>query len=149
MSRSVLALGANIGDPAAQVDDAIDRLAAHPKIALLARATPIVTKPWGKTDQPDFVNSAVLIETGLLPLALLDTCQRIEQDMGRVRIEKWGPRLIDIDMITYDRLRAKGPRLTLPHPFASERDFVLIPMREIAPDMVDWLMQQVGPKGKH
>lgn len=140
MSKAVLALGANIGDPAAQIEAAIEAIAAHPGIALLKRATMTVTPPWGKTDQDDFHNSAVLVETVLSPTELLDACLGIEAELGRVRIEHWGPRVIDIDVIAYERVEMESERLTLPHPYAHERDFVLVPVREIAPEVAEWLV---------
>lgn len=140
MSTAVLALGANIGDPASQIEAAVAALAAHPGIVLLERATTIVTPPWGKTDQNDFHNSAVLVDTQLSPIELLDACLGIEAELGRVRTEHWGPRVIDIDLIAYERLEIDSERLTLPHPLAHERDFVLVPVREIAPDVAEWLV---------
>jgi 2-amino-4-hydroxy-6-hydroxymethyldihydropteridine diphosphokinase len=138
-SKAWLSLGANLGDPAAQLADAVRRIAAHPQITLIAQSSVLATKPWGKTDQPDFANMAVGIETTLKPMELLDVLLDIELAMGRVRKEVWGPRLIDIDMIAYEQFEIKSPRLTLPHPYAHERDFVLIPLEEIAPDVIEWV----------
>jgi 2-amino-4-hydroxy-6-hydroxymethyldihydropteridine diphosphokinase len=140
MAKAWLALGANIGDPAAQLEEAIGRLSAHPGIALVARSSIIRTAPWGKTDQPDFFNMVLAVETGLDPHALLAACLAIEAEMGRQRLEHWGPRLIDIDIIAYDRLELAEPDLSIPHPFAHERDFVLAPLREIAPEVADWIV---------
>lgn len=144
MARAVLALGANQGDPSRQLALASDAIAAHPDIDLLARSSVIVTPPWGKTDQGEFHNAALLIETSLSPLDLLDFCLATEAGIGRVRLEKWGPRVIDIDVIAYDRLEMESERLTLPHPYAHQRDFVLTPLREIAPDIADWLVNRIG-----
>lgn len=146
MARAVLALGANIGDPARQLEQAIAAIAAHPQISLLKQSRVIVTPPWGKTDQAEFHNGAVLVETTLEPLELLDFCLATEADIGRVRLEKWGPRVIDIDVIAYDDLVLDTERLTLPHPYAHERDFVLDPVREIAPEIADWLVNRTGRK---
>ena len=146
MARAVLALGANMGDPARQLERAIEAIAAHPEISLLKQSTVIVTPPWGKTDQAEFHNAALLVETTLEPLGLLDFCLATEAEIGRVRIEKWGPRVIDIDVIVYDDLVLETERLTLPHPHAHERDFVLDPVREIAPETADWLMNRTGRK---
>jgi 2-amino-4-hydroxy-6-hydroxymethyldihydropteridine diphosphokinase len=140
MARAFLALGANIGDPPAQIAEAVGRLTAHPQIELTAHSSIIVTPPWGKTDQPDFHNAVIAVETTLTPEELLDACLDAETEMGRVREEKWGPRLIDIDVIAYDRLEIKTSRLALPHPHAHERDFVLDPLREIAPEVVEWIV---------
>lgn len=138
-SKAWLSLGANLGDPAAQLADAVRRIAAHPQITLIAQSSVLATKPWGKTDQPDFANMAVGIETTLKPMELLEVLLDIELAMGRVRKEVWGPRLIDIDMIAYEQFEIKSPRLTLPHPYAHERDFVLLPLGEIAPDVIEWV----------
>ena len=138
-SKAWLVLGANLGNPAAQLAEAVRRIDAHPSISVTSQSTVLATKPWGKTDQPDFANQAVEVATSLKPIELLDVILGIELEMGRVREEVWGPRLIDIDMIAYDRFEIRSPRLTLPHPYAHERDFVLTPLGEIAPDMVAWI----------
>ena len=137
--KAWLSLGANIGDPPAQLAEAIRRIQAHPQINVITQSGVLATKPWGKTDQPDFANQAVEVETSLEPIELLDVILGIELDMGRVRKEVWGPRLIDIDMIAYERIEMATPRLTLPHPHAHERDFVLVPLGEIAPEVTAWL----------
>lgn len=146
MARAVLALGANMGDPARQLKQASATIAAHPQISLLKQSRVIVTAPWGKTDQAEFHNGAVLVETTLEPLELLDFCLATEAEIGRVRLEKWGPRVIDIDVITYDELVLDTERLTLPHPYAHERDFVLDPVREIAPEIAEWLVNRADRK---
>ena len=139
MPTAWLSLGANIGDPAAQLADAITRLNAHQAISVVAQSTVIRTKAWGKTDQPDFANMAATVETDLLPVDLLHACLDIEREMGRVRHEVWGPRLIDIDIIAYERVEMDSTKLILPHRFAHERDFVLDPLREISPETADWI----------
>ena len=143
--KAWLSLGANIGDPPAQLAEAIRRIDAHPAIGVIRQSSVLATKPWGKTDQPDFANQAVAVETSLEPLELLDVMLGIELDMGRVRQEVWGPRLIDIDMIAYERVEMTTPRLTLPHPHAHERDFVLVPLGEIDADVVAWLLERKSP----
>lgn len=140
MARAWLGLGANIGDPAAQVREAVQRLDAHPDIAVVVQSSMLITKPWGKTDQPDFSNMVVEVETGLAPLDLLDACLGIEREMGRVRDIRWGPRRIDIDVVAYERLELDTERLHLPHRYAHERDFVLDPLREIAPEVAEWIV---------
>lgn len=140
MARAWLSLGANIGDPPAQLAEAISRLDAHDRIRVVAQSAVIRTAPWGKTDQPDFANMAATVETDLAPLDLLQACLEIERAMGRVRHEVWGPRRIDIDLIAYERVEMESATLTLPHRFAHERDFVLVPLREIAPDAAEWLV---------
>jgi 2-amino-4-hydroxy-6-hydroxymethyldihydropteridine diphosphokinase len=142
MPTAWLSLGANIGDPAAQLADAITRLNANQAISVVVQSTVIRTKAWGKTDQPDFANMAATVETNLLPVDLLHACLDIERDMGRVRHEVWGPRLIDIDIIAYERVEMDSTKLILPHRFAHERDFVLVPLREISPETADWIVQR-------
>ena len=134
-----LSLGANIGDPRAQLEEAVRRIDAHPRIDVTKRSTVIATRPWGKTDQPDFANMALEVETSLKPVPLLEALLGMELEMGRVRDDVWGPRLIDIDIIAYDRFEIRTARLTLPHQFAHQRDFVLVPLREIAPEVADWV----------
>lgn len=134
MPKAWLSLGANIGDPRAQLVEALGRIEAF-GICITKRSSVAITKAWGKTDQPDFANMAAEIETDLKPLELLEVLQGIERDMGRVRKEFWGPRLIDIDIIVYEGVEMKTPRLTLPHAHAHERDFVLVPLSEIAPEV--------------
>jgi 2-amino-4-hydroxy-6-hydroxymethyldihydropteridine diphosphokinase len=139
-SKAWLSLGANLGDPAAQLAEAVRRIAAHPQITVIAQSSILATKPWGKTDQPDFANMALGIETTLKPIELLDVLLDIELAMGRVRDEVWGPRMIDIDMIAYDQFEIKTAHLTLPHPYAHERSFVLDPLRQIAEDVANWVV---------
>jgi len=142
MARAWLSLGANIGDPPAQLAAAVAALGAHPDIEVTKTSTVITTKAWGKTDQPDFANMAVEVETTLAPIDLLHVCLDIERDLGRVRLEVWGPRVIDIDVIAYERVEMDTAKLTLPHRFAHERAFVLDPLREISPQTADWLVER-------
>lgn len=146
MATAWLSLGANLGDPEMQVAEALRRLDAHPAIRISAQSRLLRTKPWGKVDQPDFANAAAEVETELSPVDLLHACLDIERDMGRERHEVWGPRLIDIDIVAYERLEIDSAKLTLPHRFAHERDFVLVPLREIAPETADWLVSRKAPQ---
>jgi 2-amino-4-hydroxy-6-hydroxymethyldihydropteridine diphosphokinase len=139
MARAWLSLGANLGDASANLAEAVRRIGEADGVAVVAQSGMITTKPWGKTDQPDFLNLALAIETSLEPLPLLDALQAIEAVMGRQRQEHWGPRLIDIDIVAYERLEMDTEKLTLPHRYAHERDFVLDPLREIAPEVAEWL----------
>ena len=111
-------------------------LTATPGISVSARSADYRTPPWGKTDQPWFLNGALAIETELGPHDLLDACLSIERDLGRVREERWGPRLIDIDVLFYDGASVSDERLVLPHRYVRERAFVLVPLAEIAPDLM-------------
>ena len=135
MARAALSLGGNIGDARATIAAALAALEAS-GVRVVARSSDYRTRPWGKTDQPDFTNVSAVVETALPPLELLAVCLEVERQLGRVRHERWGPRLIDIDLIAYDDVRMDTPALTLPHRHAHERGFVLIPLAEIAPDLL-------------
>jgi 2-amino-4-hydroxy-6-hydroxymethyldihydropteridine diphosphokinase len=147
MVQAWLSLGANLGHPSAQLKEAVRRLKNHRKITVTGSSTIIIYPPWGKLDQPEFHNMAVAVDTELTPDDLLAECLEIERTMGRTRAEKWGPRDIDIDIIAYERLEIQTDRLTLPHPYAHERDFVLTPLREIAPDVADWVIARAAAQG--
>jgi 2-amino-4-hydroxy-6-hydroxymethyldihydropteridine diphosphokinase len=135
MAKAALSLGGNIGNVRATIARALDLLEAA-GAHLVARSADYRTRPWGKTDQPDFTNVSAVVETTLRPLDLLAVCLNVERQLGRVRHERWGPRLIDIDVIAYDGARMETADLTLPHRHAHERGFVLIPLAEIAPDLL-------------
>lgn len=142
MGRAFLGLGANIGDPAAQLEEALDHIGGHPQIAIGETSDALTNPAWGKEDQPDFHNLVVEVETVLSPEELLDVCLLIEEAMGRVRGEKWGPRLIDIDVIAFDHVEKQSDKLALPHPHAHEREFVLKPLRQIAPEVAAWIIER-------
>ena len=131
-----LGIGSNIGEMAKMLDRAVAGLAATPGIRILARSADYRTPPWGKTDQPWFLNGAVAVDTDLDPHGLLDACLRVEQDLGRVREVRWGPRVIDIDVLAYEGAAVEDARLVLPHRYVRERAFVLVPLAEIAPYIV-------------
>lgn len=134
-NTAVLALGGNLGDVPASFSDAIAALAERPDCAVMAASSVWRTRPWGVADQPGFLNMAVLVRTRLAPRQLLDLCLDLERGAGRVRATRWGPRSLDIDIIAFDALRMEEPDLTIPHPRAHERMFVLVPVCEIAPDV--------------
>lgn len=134
--RAYLGIGSNIGDMASMLDGAVAGLAATPGISVLARSCDYRTPPWGKTDQPWFLNGALAVETDLNPHALLDACLSVEHALGRIRAERWGPRVIDIDVLSYDGAAVSDERLVLPHRHVRERAFVLVPLAEIAPDLL-------------
>lgn len=136
MTAAYLGLGSNIGDKAGMLAAAIERLRASPGIRVTARSSDYRTPPWGDTDQDWFLNAAAGIETSLNPHALLEACLGIETALGRVRERRWGPRLIDIDVLHYAGAAISDERLVLPHRFVRERAFVLVPLAEIAPDLV-------------
>jgi len=130
----VFSLGGNVGDKAAALRRALGALGGEPGIELRAVSRLYRTPPWGKTDQDWFVNACALAVTSLAPEALLDRVKRIEVELGRVPSERWGPRVIDIDILAYDDVALDGRRLTLPHPELFNRAFVLVPLAEIAPE---------------
>lgn len=134
--KAYLSIGGNLGDRGQNLAEVCRRVRENPKIKLTKESSIYETKPWGKLDQPDFWNQVLEIETELSPLDLLEVCQHIENDLGRERIVHWGPRTVDIDILTYDNRVYKDERLTLPHPRIEERAFVLAPLREIAPEFI-------------
>ena len=135
MAKAALSLGGNIGDVRVTIANALRHLEAA-GVRVVARSSDYRTRPWGKTDQPDFTNVSAVVETALAPPQLLAICLDVERQLGRVRHERWGPRVIDIDLIAYDDVSMETPELTLPHRHAHERGFVLIPLAEIAPDLL-------------
>jgi dihydropteroate synthase len=135
-ARVALALGSNIGDKAKSLRRALRAIAGEPGVELTAVSRLYRTAPWGKTDQDWFVNACALARTSLKPEALLDRVKRLEVELGREPAERWGPRVIDIDLIAYGDIALKTERLTLPHPELFNRAFVLAPLAEIAPDLV-------------
>ena len=132
----LLSLGGNVGDKTATMRRAFKALADEPGIELAAVSRLYRTPPWGKTDQDWFVNACALVLTSLPPEALLDRVKALEVRLGRTPSERWGPRLIDIDLIAYDDLSLSTERLALPHPELFNRAFVLAPLAEIAPGRV-------------
>ena len=129
---ATLGLGGNLGDPVAAFAAALTRLRAHAAVELKAVSSVWRTAPWGKLDQPEFRNMAVLIETALSADDLLALCLQIERESGRERRERWGPRTLDIDILTYGSEAIDRPGLQVPHPRIAERAFVLAPLAEIA-----------------
>jgi 2-amino-4-hydroxy-6-hydroxymethyldihydropteridine diphosphokinase len=133
--KAVLGIGTNIGDRAENINSAMESLSLVPGIKVLRISDTYETKPWGYTDQPNFYNNVVEIETSLSPAALLGVCLGIEAGMGRVREFKNGPRIIDIDVLVYEGVISDTKELVLPHPRIGERDFVLVPLKELYDDM--------------
>lgn len=131
-----IALGSNLGDSLAILERAIETLAQTPAINLQFRSSWYQTAPLGPP-QPDYLNGCAVLAVQLAPEQLLDTLLDIEQQFGRVRRERWGPRTLDLDLLLYDDLILETPRLQLPHPRMAERAFVLVPLAEIAPDWID------------
>lgn len=130
-----LSLGANSGNREETLREAVRRIGAAESVELTAVSSVYETEPWGKLDQPRFLNLAVAVETTLSPEALLALAQKIENELGRVRHERWGARTIDIDILCFEGVERNTPDLTLPHPYMTERAFVLVPLAEIAPTL--------------
>jgi 2-amino-4-hydroxy-6-hydroxymethyldihydropteridine diphosphokinase len=131
-----LGFGSNVGDPAANVRRALQEVEARSIARITARSSLWRTAPWGFTEQEDFANLCALAETRLSPAELLAALKRVETDLGRTAGVRWGPRVIDIDILFYDDLKSKDACLTLPHRELFRRAFVLVPLAEIAPDLM-------------
>jgi 2-amino-4-hydroxy-6-hydroxymethyldihydropteridine diphosphokinase len=129
MALARIGIGSNVGDAAANVRAAFERLSTLGTVT--ARSSLYRTKAWGVTEQPDFYNAAALLETCLAPLDLLRELKAIESDMGRVATFRWGPRVIDLDILAYDELVLDEAQLTIPHARLRERAFALAPLAEI------------------
>lgn len=142
-----IGLGSNLDNPAHHLRDALADIRAVPGVALLAGSRLYRTRPvGGPTGQPDFCNACAALACDMPPLALLDALQAIENAHGRVRDIRWGPRTLDLDILAYDDRTMTHPRLRLPHPRATSRAFVLVPLVDIAPTLeldgarvIDWL----------
>ncbi|MCL4741907.1 MAG: 2-amino-4-hydroxy-6-hydroxymethyldihydropteridine diphosphokinase [Phycisphaerales bacterium] len=136
--RACVGIGSNLGDRLAAIERAVLAMASLPGTRLVARSSVHETEPVGPVPQGPFLNAAALLVTSLAPGDLLDALLAIERSMGRDRAaaERWGPRVIDLDLLLYGSRVESGPRLTLPHPRLHERAFVLGPLAEIAPEAV-------------
>ena len=133
---AVIALGSNLAEPARQVRAALSAMEAHPQIQIEKTSSLYVTAPVGYDDQPDFVNAVCSVRTSLDGVSLLAVLNRIEADFGRERTFRNAPRTLDLDIIDFDGISSNDPHLTLPHPRAHERSFVMKPLAEILPDFV-------------
>ena len=136
MAGALIGIGGNVGDARATLDEAVRRFCDGVLVTLVARSSHYRTPPWGVIDQPPFVNLCLCVDTDLTPRALLGRALSVEASLGRNRnVERrWGPRAVDIDILTYDDLSIDEPNLRLPHPRLKERAFVLVPLTEIAAD---------------
>lgn len=135
-----LAFGANLGARLATLCAARQRLA--PDVRVTRASGVYETPPWGVADQPPFLNAVCQARTALAPLALLHRLKQIERELGRVASVRWGPRAIDLDILLYDDLVLHTPELVIPHPALHERAFVLVPLAEIAPDLIHPVLGQ-------
>lgn len=147
-TRASLGLGGNIGDPVRAMSSALKALDGRGDCRVVVVSRLYRTPPWGKTDQSFFYNACAIVDTSLDPEALLALCLDIEREMKRVRDERWGPRTIDIDILTYGNIEKRLPALEIPHPRMTERGFVLMPLADVAADMrvkqrrvADWLKE--------
>ena len=136
-----LALGSNLGDKEANLRRALELLQQR-GVEVVKTSSFICTEPYGVTDQPQFLNGVCEVRTSLVPLALLHTLLEIEQEMGRVRLRHWGERNIDLDLLLYEDVVLDTEELKLPHPDMQNRDFVLLPLAEIAPELVHPILQK-------
>jgi 2-amino-4-hydroxy-6-hydroxymethyldihydropteridine diphosphokinase len=137
MIRVYIALGSNLAKPVDQVNCALEALAHMPRTKLVVCSAFYRSKPLGPQNQPDFLNAVVALDTELPPEELLDCTQAIEQNQGRVRkLERWGPRTLDLDMLLYGDRLIHTERLTVPHYDMKNREFMLYPLAEIAPEVV-------------
>jgi 2-amino-4-hydroxy-6-hydroxymethyldihydropteridine diphosphokinase len=136
MALVYIGIGSNLGDPLTQVTKALEEMAALPQTKLQAQSKLYRSLAVGPGDQPDYINAVALLETDLAPLALLDALQAIEQSHHRVRLEHWGPRTLDLDILLFDQQEILEERLTVPHPYLSQRNFVLYPLADIDPNLI-------------
>ena len=132
MKICYLSLGANLGDKRKNLRQAVELISQIDGVNLLMVSHFYETAPWGVTNQPNFINAAMKIQSSLQPLQLLDSLQKIEYKLGRVRHEHWGARTIDIDILSIDDVTMDTEQLKLPHPYMLERDFVLLPLSELS-----------------
>jgi 2-amino-4-hydroxy-6-hydroxymethyldihydropteridine diphosphokinase len=131
--RVFLSLGGNLGDPERAMGEALRLLDGDAETKVVAVSSLYRTPPWGKLDQPDFLNAAAELRTTKAPRAFLDLCLDVERRLKRERNERWGPRLIDIDILLFGEWRVSEAGLDIPHPRMTERAFVMVPLAEIAP----------------
>lgn len=134
--RVFVGLGSNLDDPVSQLDTAIDSLQRTPDVSVLAVSGYYRSSPVGPQDQDDFINAVIELSTSLEPEVLLETLQAIELKQGRVRERHWGPRTLDLDILYYEGVTRDTETLTVPHPRMTERAFVLIPLYDLAPELV-------------
>ncbi|RIN25119.1 2-amino-4-hydroxy-6-hydroxymethyldihydropteridine diphosphokinase [Mammaliicoccus vitulinus] len=137
MHTAYLGLGSNMGDRELQLVEAIKLLNEVEGIEVTQESPIYETKPIGYTEQPDFLNMCIEISTELESSELLKVCMMVEQQLHRVRVERWGPRTIDIDILLYDQSVIQSPDLEVPHPRMTERAFVMVPLNDIASNVVE------------
>jgi 2-amino-4-hydroxy-6-hydroxymethyldihydropteridine diphosphokinase len=136
MNPAYVGLGSNLEDPVRQITHAFDLLDQIDDTRVIARSSLYHSAPFGPVEQPSFVNAVALLDTKLDSQTLLLKLQAIEDSQGRKRDIRWGPRILDLDLLVHGDREIHEPKLTVPHPGIAERNFVLLPLREIAPDLV-------------
>lgn len=141
LHTAYIALGSNLGDKEANLRQAL-KLLAEQGIIIKKFSRFLATEPYGVTDQPTFLNGVCCVETILPPLELLAALLAVENKMGRVRLRHWGERNIDLDLLLYENVIMETEKLRLPHPDMQNRDFVLLPLAEIAPELVHPVLQK-------
>ncbi len=134
--NAYIGLGSNLENPRTQVEQAFSELGSISNTELIARSRLYSSRAIGPGEQPDYINAVALLRTELAPLTLLDALQAIEQTHRRVRVEHWGPRTLDLDILLLDNQIIDGERLKVPHPYLSQRNFVLYPLADVAPNLV-------------
>jgi 2-amino-4-hydroxy-6-hydroxymethyldihydropteridine diphosphokinase len=134
--RAYVGLGANLGDPPAQLREALRLMGARPGLRIVATSQFYRSAPLGPGDQPDYCNAVCAVDTDLNPDRLLTHLHDVERHMGRERPpQRWAPRLIDLDLLHFERVKMKTSRIALPHPEMHKRNFVLVPLAEVAPEL--------------
>ena len=133
--KAVIGIGTNMGDRYTNIENAVSALGLVPGVTVIRKSSVYETEPWGYTEQNGFYNNVIEIETEKSPQALLGICLGIEAGMGRIREFKYGPRIIDMDLLVYEGALSDTEELRLPHPLIGERDFVLVPLAELFTDM--------------
>ncbi len=153
MKQVFLSLGSNMGDRIELLRAAVEELDSSPNVHIQKQSSYYETDPIGYIDQNKFVNQVIEITTDFDPASLLSHCLNVEKKLGRVRLEQWGPRTIDIDILLYENFTSSTEMLTIPHPRMNERQFVLIPLNEIAPNTIflglsckEWLKKSLNQK---
>lgn len=150
VARAYLGLGSNLGDRLSNLQRAVELLATRSGVRVVRSSRVYASDPVGGPPQPEYLNAVVEVETDGSPRELLDACRAVEGALGRVRTERWGPRPIDVDVLTYDGITIDEPDLTIPHPRMHDRAFVLAPLAELdadppLPDGLRLAMLRTGP----
>lgn len=145
MTSAVLGLGANLGHPRRTLADVIAALVEEPGVEVVGVSGLWRTAAVGGPEQPAYANAVVLVETALTPAEILALAHRLEEAAGRVRKVRWGPRTLDVDVLDVEGVTSTDPQLTVPHPRAHERAFVLVPWAEVAPE---WVLTPAGGEGR-